>query len=92
MNEKDLQKYGNFFHVPPHIVKFIPELLSEIWALGSSPGLLVEWFQDLNLPANTKVLDLACGKGAVAISLAKTLQFKITGIDYFKPFIIEALQ
>lgn len=90
MNENDLKKFSKFFHVPPHIVSFVPELLSEIWALGSSPGLLVEWFQELNLPANTKVLDLGCGKGAVAITLAITLQFEITGIDYFEPFILEA--
>jgi len=90
MKENNLEKFGEFFHVPPHIVTFVPELLSEIWALGSLPGLIVEWFQELSLSPNTKVLDLACGKGAVAIALARTLQFEITGIDYFKPFILEA--
>lgn len=77
----------------PELIPYLPELVADIWALGSSPELYIELLQSLNLPPeNTKVLDLGCGKGAVAITMADKLGFSVLGVDGFKPFLEEAKQ
>jgi cyclopropane fatty-acyl-phospholipid synthase-like methyltransferase len=73
------------------ILPYLPELLVDLWALGSSPELMVELLRPLKLPElATRVLDLGCGKGAVAITLAKELGFTTLGIDANKAFLKEA--
>ncbi|KAB2878873.1 class I SAM-dependent methyltransferase [bacterium] len=75
----------------PELLPFIPELLADLWELGSSTDLVVELFRPLNLsPKTTRVLDLGCGKGAVSITLAHKLGFQVFGIDGFRPFLEEA--
>ena len=80
------------FDATPELVPFIPYLLQDLWALGSSPQLIIKILKSLNLPENSQVLDLACGKGAVACRIAGELGFKVVGIDLFKPFIEIAIK
>jgi ubiquinone/menaquinone biosynthesis C-methylase UbiE len=73
------------------MLPFLPQLLADMWALGSSPEIVVDLLKPLNLPAaNTKVLDLGCGKGAVAITLAKEFGYHSVGIDACAEFLQEA--
>lgn len=75
----------------PELLPFIPELVADIWALGSSPDLVIELLKPLDLSQKTtRVLDLGCGKGAVSITLAHRLGFQVFGIDGFNPFLEEA--
>lgn len=90
MTPKDAEVFSKFFHVPVHLVEYVPEILSDLWALGSLPGLIAGWFRELNLAEESRILDLGCGKGAVTITLAQSLNLKVTGIDYFEPFLKEA--
>ena len=70
---------------------YLPELLVDLWTLGSSPKLVVDMLESLKLPESfTRVLDLGCGKGAVAITLAKELGFTALGIDANAAFLKEA--
>ncbi len=84
-------KIAEYFNVVPELVPFIPELLTDLWELGSSPELILQWIHDFDLPPDLiRVLDMGCGKGAVSISLAKKFDFQVKGIDFFEPFLKEA--
>jgi cyclopropane fatty-acyl-phospholipid synthase-like methyltransferase len=71
-------------------VPYLAELLADLWDLGSSPPLIAGWLGDLELPRESRVLDLGCGKGAVSLTLARELGFRIHGVDLFEPFLQEA--
>ena len=80
MEKINKQDIANYFDIPPKLLPFIPELFKDLWELGSSPKVVLEWISHLKLPAyKTKVLDLGCGKGAVSITLARELKFNILG-------------
>jgi ubiquinone/menaquinone biosynthesis C-methylase UbiE len=75
----------------PDILPYLPELLRDMWALGSSPDKMIELIHPLKMPAQkTRVLDLGCGKGAVCIQLAKNFGFSVVGVDASEPFLSEA--
>ncbi|MBT8382654.1 MAG: methyltransferase domain-containing protein [Ignavibacteria bacterium] len=92
LTEKQKAQVAGGFDATPELVHFIPYLLQDLWTLGSSPNLIIEILRSLNLGANTTLLDLACGKGAVSVKIAADLEYKVTGIDLFEPFINEAKQ
>lgn len=70
------------------LLPFLPYLLQDIWELGSSPADMISLIRKhMVITENTKVLDLACGKGAVSIQLARELNIKVRGIDIVPEFI-----
>ena len=88
MKEETIHSVANTMETIPDFLPYLPELLSDMWALGSSPHLLVELIKPLNLPKEqTTVLDLGCGKGAAAITLAREFKFYATGIDANQDFL-----
>ncbi|HUU62475.1 MAG TPA: class I SAM-dependent methyltransferase [Dehalococcoidia bacterium] len=91
MDESQQREVAEAFDATPELLPFIPELLSDLWALGCSLEVIVELLRPLGLPAETtRVLDLGCGKGAVALTLAREFGFQALGVDFFEPFIEEA--
>lgn len=73
------------------LIPHLPYLLQDFWALGSSPADMLHLFQKNIAPdPNMKVLDLACGKGAVSIQMAQALGIHFKGIDFFPEFIDQA--
>jgi cyclopropane fatty-acyl-phospholipid synthase-like methyltransferase len=88
-NEQKIQ-VAKGFDATPELIPFIPYLLQDLWALGSSPHLIIKILKSINLPETSKVIDLACGKGAVSCKIADELRFKVLGIDLFEPFIDHA--
>lgn len=70
------------------IIPFVPYLLQDFWSLGVNPAMiqvLLERNMDIN--SDLKILDLACGKGAVSVMLAKMFGLHVTGIDLMSEFI-----
>jgi len=79
---------GSYFGVAPEIVRFVPELLQDLWELGSDPDLIVQWLRHAGLGvARARVLDLGCGKGAVAIAVAQALGCRVDGVDAMPAFV-----
>ncbi len=73
------------------IIPFLPYLLRDIFELGSSPDD-IEALLRVHVPGakGARVLDLGCGKGAVAVRLARAFGCRVTGVDLLPAFIGEA--
>ena len=70
------------------IIPFLPYLLQDFWELGSDPDVMAELIdKHIRLPENVRILDLACGKGAVSVKIAQKLRVKVKGIDLIPEFI-----
>ena len=70
------------------LLEYIPYLLQDLWEIGSSPEDMEELIRkNIKNYEDFKVLDLACGKGAVSVKLAKNLGVQVKGIDIINDFI-----
>ncbi|MCL2565333.1 MAG: class I SAM-dependent methyltransferase [Defluviitaleaceae bacterium] len=70
------------------LVPFLPYLLQDFWELGSSPKDMIGLIEKhMSLKSDSKILDLACGKGAVSVNIAKKLGINIYGFDLITEFI-----
>jgi ubiquinone/menaquinone biosynthesis C-methylase UbiE len=70
------------------LIPYLPYLLQDLWELGSSPKDIIDMIQKhIQISEKTKVLDLACGKGAVSVQVAKALGCMMKGIDIIPEFI-----
>jgi 2-polyprenyl-3-methyl-5-hydroxy-6-metoxy-1,4-benzoquinol methylase len=75
------------------LIPYLPYLLQDLWELGAGPKDIKELIlKHISVSRNTKVLDLACGKGAVSVQLAKDLGCKVKGIDILPEFIDYAMK
>lgn len=73
------------------LLPFIPYLLQDLWAIGADPEVIRGMVErSASGLAGLRVLDLGCGKGAVAVTLAQKLGCRVEGIDAMPPFIDEA--
>jgi len=70
------------------LLPYLAYLLQDLWELGSSPRDVADMAREhLHLSSDTKLLDLACGKGAVSIHLAAAFGCQVKGIDLMPEFI-----
>ena len=75
------------------LLPYLPYLLQDLWELGSSPKDMVRLIKKhMPISMDTKILDLACGKGAVSINIAKSLGVNVYGFDLTTDFIKYAAQ
>lgn len=73
------------------VIPYLPYLLQDLWALGTPPHVVTELVRCYAQSGEIgSALDLACGKGAVAIELAKSLNIRVLGVDLMPEFIEEA--
>jgi len=85
MNDRELAAY---FGVAPEILVHVPELLHDLWELGSDPKLVVELLREQGLDGlERRVLDLGCGKGAVALAVAGALGCRVDAVDALPAFV-----
>jgi len=70
------------------LIPYLPYLLQDLWELGSSPKDIADMIsKHIKISEKTRVLDLACGKGAVSVHLARVLGCKVKGMDIISEFI-----
>ena len=75
------------------LLPFLPYLLQDFWELGSDPNVMVNLIDKyVHISGQTKILDLACGKGAVSVKVAQKFRVKVKGIDLTAEFIEYANQ
>jgi len=75
------------------LLPFLPYLLQDLWELGSNPRDMVRLIKkQMPISEDAKILDLACGKGAVSINIAKELGANVYGFDLIPEFIEYASQ
>lgn len=75
------------------LLPFLPYLLQDFWELGSDPDVMVNLIgKYVNISDKARILDLACGKGAVSVKVAQKLRVKVKGIDLMPEFIEYAVQ
>lgn len=91
MRAAEQRQVAQAFGVSPGVVPLLPELLAGIEVLGSWPEAILGLLRDAaGLAAPARVLDLGCGKGPVAVVLARQLGLRVDGVDLFPPFLEEA--
>lgn len=76
--------------VTPELLPLVPYLLQDIDELGGMFHHALPVLRELNLPPHSRVLDLGCGKGAIACTLAREFGWHVYGIDWFDPFLADA--
>ncbi|MEN1760340.1 class I SAM-dependent methyltransferase [Anoxynatronum sibiricum] len=75
------------------LIPYLPYLLQDLWDLGSSPRDIVHLMsKHMKVTRDIKVLDLACGKGAVSVYIAREMGCSVKGIDLMPDFIADASQ
>lgn len=75
------------------LIPFLPYLLQDLFELGSSPNDMIALIsRHIKTDQDTRVLDLACGKGAVSIAVAKAFGCHVKGVDLMEAFIETAFE
>ncbi len=75
------------------LLPYLPYLLQDLWEIGSSPADMIALVKrHIPAPDTLRVLDLACGKGAVSVQMAKALGCRVKGVDIVPEFIGYAAQ
>lgn len=70
------------------LIMHLPYLLQDLWELGSDPAEIETLLRThADITPKSKILDLACGKGAVSIRLAKAFGCKVKGVDLLDGFL-----
>lgn len=74
----------------PELAPLLPELFADLEDLGVRAVDVVALLQPLQLPAEARVLDLGCGKGAATFALAQELGVHTEGVDGLPAFVEHA--
>lgn len=70
------------------LIPYLPYLLQDLWELGSSPNDIISMMKkNIELSKDLKILDLACGKGAVTVKIAESTGCNVKAIDIMPEFI-----
>lgn len=73
------------------LIPYLPYLLQDFWSLSSDADEMTALLRaHTDFDADSKLLDLACGKGAASVLLSKEFGCSAKGIDLIPAFIAEA--
>jgi len=72
---------------PEELYPYLAELFKGMPSLGSSPRVVAGLLKTHGVTARSRVLDLACGKGAASLAVAGAIGCRVLGVDGYLPFI-----
>ena len=88
LNETDEKLARSLTAETTDLLPFLPYLLQDLWELGSSPRDMIKLMQKhMPISPDTRILDIACGKGAISVRVAKSLGVSVRGYDLLPDFI-----
>ena len=91
MSDQTELSIADSLEVDRQLLPYMPFLLQDLWALGSSVDFIIDVVGSLKLPpTQAKLLDLGCGKGAVSIQIASRYELTVVGIDRMTAFLEDA--
>jgi SAM-dependent methyltransferase len=75
---------------PASLLAHFPQLFAGFDALGSAPRRVVNLLARHGVGTRSRVIELASGKGALAVMLAERLGARVDAVEAFAPFVAEA--
>lgn len=77
---------------PECLLPHLPFLLQDLPSLSGAEDEVVEVLEEIGFPKGGSVLDLGCGRGDIAIRVARAFDAEVTGVDGHAPFVEIARQ
>ena len=92
-NLRDVELARSLSADTTELLPYLPYVLQDYWELGSDPDVMARLIEKhISLSDGIRILDLACGKGAVSVKIANRLGVSVKGIDITHAFIEYAEQ
>src|SRR5205809_7716012 len=72
---------------PPALIPVLGQLFAGAPSMGAWPERVVGMLEGVGVGRASRVLDLGCGNGAVAVVIAQRLGCRVLGVDGHGPFV-----
>ena len=92
MTKTLLSEVAYAMEAPECLLPHLPYLLQDLPSLSGAEDDVVDVLSEVGFPSGGTVLDLGCGRGDIAIRVARAFGAEVTGVDGHAPFIEIARQ
>lgn len=77
------RRIAEVFETTPELLPHMLEILQDFPTLGGPLHDVVRLLREGGLPRGASVLDLGCGRGEIALAVAREFNAQVTGVDAF---------